>query len=76
MSSARRPEDFIANDDEAEQRAFELTRRLSEVEAKAARQWAALEARTDVALVREYEQWQAAGGGHSPRQGRDRQSRW
>jgi hypothetical protein len=33
--------------------------RLSELEAKAARQPAALDARTDVTLVREYEQWQA-----------------
>jgi hypothetical protein len=31
------------------------------VEAEAARQWAALEARTDVALVCEYEQWRAEG---------------
>jgi hypothetical protein len=37
--------------------------RLSEVEAEAARQWAVLKARTDtdVALVREYEQWWAKG---------------
>jgi hypothetical protein len=52
------PEDFIADDDEAEWRAFELVRRLSEVEAEAARQRAALEACVDIALVREYEQWQ------------------
>jgi hypothetical protein len=50
------PEDFIAEDDEAERRAFELACRLSEVEAEAARQRAALDARNDVALVREYEQ--------------------
>jgi hypothetical protein len=53
--------DFIIDDDEAERRAFKLARRLSQVEAEEARQRAALEARTDVALVREYEQWQAEG---------------
>jgi hypothetical protein len=53
------PEDCIAEDDEAERRAFELACRLSELEAEAARQRATLDARSDVALVREYEQWQA-----------------
>jgi hypothetical protein len=38
---------------------FELAHRLLEVEAEAARQRAALEVLTDVALVREYEQWLA-----------------
>jgi hypothetical protein len=46
------PEDLIAADDEAEWRAFELARHLSELEAEAARQRAALEACVD-------EQWQA-----------------
>jgi hypothetical protein len=55
------PEDFIIDDDEAERRAFELVHRLSRVKAEAARQRAALEARTNIALVREYEQWQAKG---------------
>jgi hypothetical protein len=55
------PKDFIADDDEAERHAFELAHRLWEVEAKAARQWAALEARTIVTLVRDYEQWRAEG---------------
>jgi hypothetical protein len=36
-------------------------RRLSEVEAEAARQRATLEACTDVALIHEYEQWRAEG---------------
>jgi RecB family endonuclease NucS len=38
------PVDFVADDDEAERHAFELARRLSEVEAEAAQ-------------LREYEQW-------------------
>jgi hypothetical protein len=54
-------EDFIVDSDKAERRAFELACRLSRVEAKAARQWAALEACTDVALVCEYEQWRPEG---------------
>jgi hypothetical protein len=53
------PEDFIATDDEPKRRAFELSWCLSEVEVDAARQRAELEARIDVALVYEYEQWQA-----------------
>jgi hypothetical protein len=53
------PEDFVANNDEAERRAFELVRRLSEVEAEALWQRGAMEARVDVAVVHEYEQWQA-----------------
>jgi hypothetical protein len=52
-------EDFIAEDDEAERRAFELVCRLSELEAEAARQPAVLDARTDITLLYEYEQWQA-----------------
>jgi hypothetical protein len=51
------PEDFIVNSDEAERR--ELACRLSVVDAGAAQQRAALEARTDIALVCEYEPWQA-----------------
>jgi hypothetical protein len=49
------PEKFIAADDEAKRCACELARCLSEVEAEAARQRAALESRVDVALVREYD---------------------
>jgi hypothetical protein len=49
------------DDDEAERRAFELMRHLSEVETEAARQRAAPEVRTGVALVREYEQWRGEG---------------
>jgi hypothetical protein len=51
-------EDFIANNDEAEL-VFKLARRLVELEAGAARQRAALDARTDSALVREYKKWLA-----------------
>jgi hypothetical protein len=52
-------EDFIVDDEETERRAFKLARRLSEVEAEAARQRAALEARVDITLVRKYELWKA-----------------
>jgi hypothetical protein len=52
-------EDFITDDDKAEQSAFELARHLSEVDAEVARQRAALEARVNFAVVRKYEQWQA-----------------
>jgi hypothetical protein len=51
------PEDFVVAAGEAKWHAFELVRRLSEVEAEAARQRAALETRTDVAISCEYEQW-------------------
>jgi hypothetical protein len=47
------PEDFVADDDEVERRVFKLARRLSGVE----RQGAALEARVDIAIIHEYEQW-------------------
>jgi hypothetical protein len=57
-------DDFITDDEEAKQHAFELARHLSEVEAEAARQWAALEARTDVTLIREYERWWAEAASH------------
>jgi hypothetical protein len=52
-------EDFIANDDEAKRHTFDLTCCLWEVEAGAAWQQAALDARTDIALVCEYKQWLA-----------------
>jgi hypothetical protein len=46
------PEDFIVNSDEAERR--ELACLLSVVDAGAARQHAALEARTDIAVVTQH----------------------
>jgi hypothetical protein len=48
-------EDFVANDN-AERRALELTKRLSEEKAKAERKSEELEAHLDIIVIREYEQ--------------------
>jgi hypothetical protein len=54
-------ENFVA-DDEVECRAFELTKRLSSEEPEAERRRDELEARLDITIVHEYEQWIAETG--------------